>query len=209
MNVRPTLGGILGGAILGRIGGSGPAHMLTLELASNRPFDGTPSAEHLPPPGLEAGQSLPLLTPAPATPGREGKPGEPSAQEKPRGRILIFWGCAEAARPGQPMILDVAKLASGAFGPQTKAYVEMSRRMQGAMRGMSAAAAAQRPGVNRARYKPLANGRTSAPGAASSAPARSSANTSCGAPTRPKSASSFRARTWARSPAHPPPRSPA
>ena len=44
-------------------GGGGASKTLTLQLGSSRKPAGEPSAEHLPPQGLRAGASLPLLTP--------------------------------------------------------------------------------------------------------------------------------------------------
>lgn len=154
MTVRPTLGGILGAAVGGGARG-GPAHMLTLTLGSNRPSDGAPSAEHVPPPGLGAGPSLPLITPEPvrSEPGREGG-ADPAEPGQPKGRILLFWGCGEAARPGQPLVLDLARLGAGAMNDQVRAYAQMRRRMAGAMGGAGAAmGAGAKAGFNHAAYR--------------------------------------------------------
>ena len=62
------------------------------------------------PPGMRMGDSLPLLLPGreAAAPTRE--PGEvPSNVERPKGRILIYWGCSETVRPGQPRVIDLAR----------------------------------------------------------------------------------------------------
>ncbi|HEX6377259.1 MAG TPA: hypothetical protein VFZ91_16230 [Allosphingosinicella sp.] len=114
---RPSAGSVMG-AILGggRSSRASYAHNLTLQLGSPRRAAGAPSAEHLPPAGLQAGQSLPLVTPAaaPRTPG----PAQPWGQmEKPRGRMLIYWGCGERARPGQPTVIDFATIAAGRMPP--------------------------------------------------------------------------------------------
>ena len=37
--------------------------------------------------------------------------------ERPRGRILIYWGCGEQARPGQPIEIDMSRLAAGQLPP--------------------------------------------------------------------------------------------
>jgi hypothetical protein len=37
--------------------------------------------------------------------------------EKPKGKMLIYWGCGEKARPGQPVVIDFAKLAAGQAPP--------------------------------------------------------------------------------------------
>lgn len=52
-------------------------------------------------------------------PGARGsdftRPEKPEKYEKPEGRILIYWGCSEAVRPGQPVILDMAKAGGAQF----------------------------------------------------------------------------------------------
>ena len=109
---RPSIGSMLGGR--GR--GSSYARTLTLQLGSPRRAPGAPQAEHVPPAGLQAGQSLPLLTPqvAPRTPA----PAQPWGQmERPRGRMLIYWGCGERVRPGQPAVIDFASMAAGKIPP--------------------------------------------------------------------------------------------
>jgi hypothetical protein len=89
------------------------AHNLILQLGSPRRPSGAPSAEHLPPAGLSAGASLPLLTPPQARPEPTGRPDLPPQMERVQGRILIYWGCGERARPGQPVVIDLARLQAG------------------------------------------------------------------------------------------------
>jgi hypothetical protein len=62
---------------------------------------------------MNMGQTLPLVTPRrePAAP-RAREPYEPGT-ERPRGRMLIYWGCGDAVRPGQPVVIDFAGLAEG------------------------------------------------------------------------------------------------
>lgn len=113
---RPNMGAMMGMMMGGR--GGGPQHQLTLQLGSSRKPTGAPEAEHLPPPDLGAGQSLPLLTPrAQPTQRVEEDPVMPREYEKPKGRMLIFWGCGERARPGQPVVIDFAQVASGTVPP--------------------------------------------------------------------------------------------
>jgi hypothetical protein len=109
---RPSIGSMLGG----RGGRSSYVRNLTLQLGSPRRPAGPPSAEHVPPPGLQAGQVLPLTTPQ-STPRTTG-PAQPWGQmERPRGRMLIYWGCGERARPGQPAVIDFASMAAGRMPP--------------------------------------------------------------------------------------------
>ncbi len=110
---RPSMGAMMGMA-MGR--GGGHQHTLTLQLGSTRAAPGTPQADHLPPDGLGAGQALPLLTPQryTAPPETPSDPRPPNMQ-KPEGRMLIYWGCGEKAGPGQPVVIDFAKMSAGQF----------------------------------------------------------------------------------------------
>lgn len=92
--------------------GGGVSRQLELDLGSTlAPTGGAAKAEHTPTAALGVRGSLPLHTPTPtaATPGQT-RPGEP---ERPRGRLLIYWGCGERARAGQPVIIDFARVAQG------------------------------------------------------------------------------------------------
>ncbi|TMJ14262.1 MAG: hypothetical protein E6G94_10030, partial [Alphaproteobacteria bacterium] len=107
----------LAGAMMGGHGmGGGTAKNLTLQLGSTGKAPGAPSAEHLPPPGLQAGDSLPLITPqgvrAPAPTQSWDR-----RMERPKGRILIYWGCGEHARAGQPAVIDFASMTAGKMPP--------------------------------------------------------------------------------------------
>lgn len=99
-------------------GSSGPSKTLSLDLGSKLPPAGPPLAAHAIPPGMSMGPTLALKTPKPDKPG---KPSEstrtPEDFERPKGRLLLFWGCGETARPGQPVVLDFAKMAAGQIPP--------------------------------------------------------------------------------------------
>jgi hypothetical protein len=88
------------------------AHNLTLQLGSGGRATGEPAAEHIPPAGLRAGASLPLVTPRGAPAGPPTVSFGPNA-ERPKGRMLIYWGCGERARSGQPVVIDFAALSAG------------------------------------------------------------------------------------------------
>lgn len=107
---RPSMGAMMGAMMGG--GGSNVSKTLTLQLGSSRKPTGEPAAEHLPPAALQAGQSLPLLTPkvAAAPPREDGRMPE---NYKPKGKMLIYWGCGEHAKAGQPIVIDFAKVAAG------------------------------------------------------------------------------------------------
>jgi hypothetical protein len=111
-------GGGNAGMVSAMMGGRGPshAHNLVLQLGTGQRPQGEPAAEHLPPAGLKAGTTLPLVTPrsqasapTPVQPWRN--------MEKPKGRMLIYWGCGERARAGQPVVVDFASLAAGKAPP--------------------------------------------------------------------------------------------
>lgn len=110
--------GSMGGLMAGMMGGQGQSgRKMVLQLGSQRPSADSPRADHLIPAGMTMGPSLPL-----ATPRREAAPrGErgdlPQGMEQPKGRMLIYWGCGENARAGQPVILDFAQLAQGQTPP--------------------------------------------------------------------------------------------
>ena len=110
---RPSLGSIMG--MMG--GGAGSAnHTLRLQLGSGM-APAAPAADHTVPAGFGLGPKLPLLTPR-AVPEKREEPGEiPKEYQRPRGRMLIFWGCGERARPGQPVVLDFAQMAEGRIPP--------------------------------------------------------------------------------------------
>jgi hypothetical protein len=114
---RPSAGSVMGAMLRGGGGSrSSYVHNLTLQLGGARRAAGAPSAEHLPPAGLQAGPSLPLVTPQSAP--RATGPVHPWGQaERPRGRMLIYWGCGEHARPGQPTVIDFAAMTAGRVPP--------------------------------------------------------------------------------------------
>ena len=84
---------------------------MKLDLGSSQPPRGEPRAAHGIPPGLAMGPSLPLVTPRiERAPTREVD--EEREYERPKGRMLIYWGCGETVRPGQPVIIDFANMNS-------------------------------------------------------------------------------------------------
>lgn len=141
MPSMPGMGGMPGGGGMPGMGaapGTG-AWGQTRHMAMGRHVDlalhtkDKPSgsnAAHAIPPGMKMGASLPLV-PVQAAP-RTREPGEPGEDtpEKPRGRILIYWGCGETIRAGQPRVIDLAGAPSefvnafrGRFAPERGARV--------------------------------------------------------------------------------------
>lgn len=111
------LGGM--GAMMGRMTGAPgmeAGKRMLLQLGSSQAAAGDPRGQHEIPPGLAMGPQLPLVTPQAA----RAEPVErdlPEGMERPRGRMLIFWGCGESARAGQPVVIDFAKVAQGQLPP--------------------------------------------------------------------------------------------
>jgi len=103
------------GAMMGMGGRSAPQHELLLELGSSRAATGAPKADHFMPAGARLGVSVALKSPVKAPDG----PDEPEVRDfqRPKGRMLIFWGCSEHAPAGQPVVIDFAKLAAGQMPP--------------------------------------------------------------------------------------------
>jgi hypothetical protein len=110
----------MGAMMRAMMGEGGATKTLQLQLGSSQ-VNPAPAADHLPPATLQAGPRLPLLSPKPTQVVRDDTPGEyvPPEYQKPRGKMLIFWGCGERARPGQPYVIDFARLASGQQNPAT------------------------------------------------------------------------------------------
>jgi hypothetical protein len=109
-------------------GGGSVAHMLELRLSSRDRPSGAPQANHFIPAGMDMGESLPLIAPEPQSYPSSGG-GEPGRYEKPRGRMLIYWGCGEHAAAGEPTVIDFAKLASGQMPQGLQALERMGRAM--------------------------------------------------------------------------------
>ena len=77
------------------------------------------------PAAMKMGDKLPLVPPIRATAMRSSDDRElPQNMERPKGRILIYWGCSETVRSGQPRIIDLGgdmtkfgSAFSGRFAP--------------------------------------------------------------------------------------------
>jgi hypothetical protein len=107
-------GGIAGMMMPGGMGG-GPTKELYLGLRSTQKA-AAPEADHDIPPGMNMGRALPLLAPPPVTGGRSEMPDEERAPQKPKARMLVYWGCGAAIRAGQPAVADTEKMSPAQFG---------------------------------------------------------------------------------------------
>lgn len=97
----------------GMPGSGGPSRTLNLQLGSSLRPTGAPSADHLIPAGMGMGPSLPLVTPTQVRPEPGGYDQPYGQGQKPKGKMLIYWGCGEHA-PAPPIVIDFAKLGQGA-----------------------------------------------------------------------------------------------
>lgn len=129
-NPLSALGGLFGVGGGGTVpflstqsGGSGGRYLdVTLATRANPQLaEGTQAV----PAGLQLGPALKLLSPKDAkpVPGDDGEERVEEPSEKPKGRLLLYWGCGDTVRSGQPRVLDVAKLK-----PEDAARFFISRR---------------------------------------------------------------------------------
>ena len=122
-------GGMMAGLMGGRGGAGGgntsygmargmnimPPRVLDIALY-NRLKPGVEASQAIPA-GMRMGDSLPLVPPKAEV--REHESGEMPReykQETPKGRILIYWGCGETVRSGQPRVIDLARGNPADFG---------------------------------------------------------------------------------------------
>jgi len=132
----PLIGGMVGNFFGGSKLGMVPGKWLDLALYTRQKPAGT-NGTHSIPPGQNMGASLPLEPvpkPQPGGTAPDTKP-EDVGRQKPKGRLLLYWGCSEAVRPGQPRILDMAtadpmdfaKFFVGRYAPERGATSEPGR----------------------------------------------------------------------------------
>lgn len=111
------------GSMMGMMFGGGlesqVARTLELRLGSSQAPTSPPvKADHFFQPQAKLGASLPLWGPEPGKPApREETDQMPQNFERPKGRLLLFWGCGAHAPAGQPVVIDFAKLAAGQMPP--------------------------------------------------------------------------------------------
>ncbi len=137
------MGAMMGGGLGGLFGGGGgDNYTLNLRLSSATPSPTKPEkGDHYFLPAAKMGKSVPLWGDEPNktehTP-REYDPNQPKGtMGKPKGRILIFWGCNAKAPKGQPFIIDFAKM------PTAKMPAGMTAGLAGNMQAYRDAAMAR------------------------------------------------------------------
>jgi len=107
--------GAMEGMMMGRMAGMGPRRSLMLQLNSPKQIPANPEATHDIPPGQRMGSTLPLQIPERTKPAKE-EDGDEIKYEKPKMRMLMYWGCSETIRQGQPKVLDTEKMSMMDFG---------------------------------------------------------------------------------------------
>lgn len=109
----PGMGGVSFGATRGMM----PGRWLDLAVVTKRKPDGTVATQTIPP-GQNMGASLTLLPVEPQARTQDRQPRESavSVPERPKGRILFYWGCSDTVRSGQPRVLDFAKAGVEDYG---------------------------------------------------------------------------------------------
>jgi hypothetical protein len=113
MDDMPSMGGPSFGATRGMM----PGRWLDLAVVTQRKPEGTEATQSIPP-GQNMGASLQLLPvqPQTKTPSRQGGAGPDEMPERPKGRILFYWGCSDTVRAGQPRVLDFSIAAMEDYG---------------------------------------------------------------------------------------------
>ena len=102
-----------GNNAFGNTRGMLPGRYVDIALHTQRKPAGTEGVQSVPQvTGLAP--TLPLIPPPPVvrdpTPTDSSR-SDPTEVERPKGRILFYWGCGEAVRSGQPRVLDFARAA--------------------------------------------------------------------------------------------------
>ncbi len=93
-------------------------HSILLKLGSTLAAKGEPEAFHTMPAGAQVNKPIFLQTPEP---GVAGTPTPGGTYTQPKGQIKFYWGCGEAAGPGQPVVLTFDKLVRGENDPALEA----------------------------------------------------------------------------------------
>ncbi len=125
------MGAMMGGGLGGILGGGGANRMIDLRLTSSVPAPVQPEkGDHFFLAQAKMGKSVPLIGNTPGKSERSPRdydPGKSGMPEKPKGRLLMFWGCNEKAPKGQPFIIDFAKMPTAKMPPMAMPQGAMAR----------------------------------------------------------------------------------
>ncbi|MDO8457662.1 MAG: hypothetical protein Q7T07_12220 [Burkholderiaceae bacterium] len=116
-----AMGGLMGGMTgmgsvnFGATRGMMPGRWLDLAVVTQRKPAGTEATQSIPE-GQRMGPSLTLL-PVQAQPrATGGRQSVDEIPERPKGRILFYWGCGDTVRAGQPRVLDFSTAGAEDYG---------------------------------------------------------------------------------------------
>jgi hypothetical protein len=121
--MNATLGALMGGgkSAKAEFGYTqvGPAgHWMDVTLYTSR-NPSLPEALQAVPAGTQLAPSLKLVAPEPSksrpAPTTDEEPA-PLDYEPPKGKFVLYWGCSETVRPGQPKVLDLQTATMAEFG---------------------------------------------------------------------------------------------
>jgi len=112
-DMPPGMGNMMGGFFGSARQGAAPGQWLDEALYTRLKPAGT-EGSHAIPPGMNLGASLPLVPPV--VQGSGSKDGPEGMEEKPKGRLLFYWGCSDTVRPGQPKVLDFSQASMEEWG---------------------------------------------------------------------------------------------
>ena len=116
----PSLPAFMGGGAgtgsnhYGNARGMSPGRWLDLALHTRNKPSGS-EATHAIPAAMQMGAGLPL-TPVAATARPDREDVTEGVPERPTGRLLVYWGCGETVRSGQPRIIELGSADPQAFG---------------------------------------------------------------------------------------------
>ncbi|MGE5200424.1 MAG: hypothetical protein ACM3H9_12345 [Rhodospirillaceae bacterium] len=121
--MNATLGALMGGGKSAKAefgytqaGPAGRWMDVTLYTSRNPSL---PEALQAVPAGTQLAPSLKLVAPEPSkskpAPATDEEPA-PLDYEPPKGKFVLYWGCSETVRPGQPKVLDLQTATMAEFG---------------------------------------------------------------------------------------------
>jgi len=113
--MSPEMSGMA--SLFGGKGAFGPKRELHLQLESPQVTAEKPTAADEIPPGQKMGDALTLVTPkVEKSTSEQDERRSPEKYEKPKARMLIYWGCGETIGKGQPRVIDTSKMDMAEFG---------------------------------------------------------------------------------------------
>jgi hypothetical protein len=125
------LGGLMGGNNFGGSMGMGAqGKVMDTELYVRTHPSGT-EGTHAIPGSMNMGPSLLLLPHRPQRVETGSATRDDTPEEKPKGRMLLYWGCGDSIRPGQPKVLDFAKQDTAEFARFFTSHGAASKGVQG------------------------------------------------------------------------------